>query len=221
MTKDLSFRAAVVAPPGEEVRQFGYWCPWCETTHLHGLGDRTPSEAVGRVEHRVSHCLPQASPLAGRGVALRIDRLTRSWDHLEPPGPYPAIAGDPLKMRAKLSTFLGESRLGLALSRLVFGRHRSAQCFDAKLVGGWAQIWCAGATWFVQNERRETLSSGSGLGPLLARLFGTTTGIVFVRVGLDGTGVELSPEYQIAIAGLVDRGIEGVPFGRAVAEVLS
>jgi hypothetical protein len=199
------FRAAVVAPPGEEPAQFGYWCPWCETTHAHGLAGKTPAEAMGTTESRGEHCLPRRSPLAGKGVDLTIDRVVSSSDHLLPPGPYLVSRGAPSNGRLRLGEVLGGGRLGVALMRMVFGKNRPANGFDARLVGGWAQVWSGGSRWYVQNQDRDTLAQGSGLGRLLARLFGVPLGVVAVRVLEDALGLDLTADDRLAFADLVDR----------------
>ncbi len=203
-TAARSFRAAVVAPLGEEATQFGFWCPWCETAHAHGLAGMTPAEARGKTTNRGSHCLPRRSPLAGHGVDLTIDRLVRSWDHVEPPGPYLAVAGDPLNTRVRLGSVLEHGRLGLALMRLVFGKNRAAAGFDARLVGGWTQVWGGGSHWYVQNQHRDTLAQGHGLGRLLARLFGVPIGVVGVRVLEDALGLDLSSDARIDLAAAIE-----------------
>lgn len=206
-----SFSAAVVEPSGEQPAQIGYWCGWCETVHAHGLAGMTTAEAIGETEARGAHCLPRRSPLAGHGVELSIDRVVRSWDHIEPPGPYLAVAGDPLKTRVRLGAVLEGGRLGLALLRLIFGKNRAASGFDARLVGGWAQVWGGGSSWFVQNDERDTLAEGQGIGTLLARLFGVPLGVVAVRVLEDAVGLGLSADYTRIIAALVDRAAVGEP----------
>lgn len=214
-----NFHAAVVSPPGEEPIQFGYWCPWCETTHAHGLAGMTPAEAMGRTENRGGHCLPRWSPFAGKGVDLTIDRMVRSWGHLEPPGPFLAWRGDPLNTRLRLREVLGGRLLGLALLRLVFGKNRPAHGFDALLVGGWARVWSGGSFWSVQNERRDTLAEGHGVGRLLSRLFGVPIGIVAVRVLEDALAFDLSATDRLALADFVDRLMQGKAAGDAEEEV--
>lgn len=205
MSSSQRFRAAVVAPPGVEPIQFGYRCPWCECIHAHGLAGMSSAEAMGRTENRGAHCLPRRSPLTGKGVDLTIDRVVGSWDHLEPAGPYLAVGGDPLKTRVRLGSILENGQLGLALLRLVFGKRRSACGFDARLVGGWAQVWASGGSWYVQNESRETLAAGHGVGPLLARLFGVPVGVIAVRVLEDALGLDLTANDRLALADVVDR----------------
>lgn len=205
MNASNPFRAAVVAPDGEKPIQFGYWCPWCETTHPHGLAGMTTAEALGKTANRGAGCLPQRSPLAGKGVDLTIDRVVRSWDHLDPPGPYLTIGGDPLKTRVRLGSVLEHGALGTALLRLVFGKNRSARGFDARLVGGWAQVWSSGGSWYVQNERRDNLASGHGVGRLLARLFGVPLGVVAVRVLEDALGLDLAANDRLALAEFIER----------------
>jgi hypothetical protein len=206
-----TFRAAVVAPPGESPVQFGYWCPWCETSHAHGLAGMTTTEAIGANEPRGSHCDPHRSPLAGKGVDLTIDRVVRSWEHLEPPGPFPTWRGDSLNTRLRLGEVLGDGLLGVALMRMVFGKHRPASGFDARLVGGWVQVWSGGSSWFLHNEARATLAEGRGLGALLARLFGVPIGVVAVRVIEDALALNLPSDYRVLLAGLVDRAARGEP----------
>ncbi|MDK9698227.1 MAG: hypothetical protein OEL76_17770, partial [Siculibacillus sp.] len=167
MTFGNTFRAAVVAPSGEKPDQFGYWCPWCETSHTHGLAGMTAAEAIGAIESRGAHCDPHRSPLAGKGVELTIDRVVQSWDHLEPPGPYLTVSGDPDRSRVRLCDVLAHGRLGLAHLRLVFGKRRPASGFGAGLGGGWVQVWSGGSSWVVQNQDRDTLAEGSGVGSLL------------------------------------------------------
>lgn len=205
MTTAKHFRAAVVALPGEEPIQFGYWCPWCETAHAHGLAGMTTAEAMGKTENRGTDCLPRRSPLAGKGVDLTIDRVVRTWDHFEPPGRCLAWRGDPLNTRLRLHQVLGNGHLGLALMRLIFGKSRPANGFDARLVGGWAQVWGGGSLWYVQNEKRDALAQGHGLGRLLARLFGVPTGVVAVRVLEDALGLDLTADDRLELADLVGR----------------
>lgn len=203
MTSSNQFSAAVVALDGEKPIQFGYWCPWCEGRHPHGLAGKTTADAIGTTTSRGAGCLPQRSPLAGKGVDLTIDRVVRSWDHLDPPGPYLAVNGDPLKTRVRLGSVLEHGQLGLALLRLVFGKSRSARGFDARLVGGWAQVWSSGGSWYVQNEKRDTLATGHGVGRLLARLFGVPLGVIAVRVLEDALGLDLLPDDRLALSAYV------------------
>lgn len=213
-----AFRASVVAPLGEEAVQFGYRCPWCEAVHVHGLAGMTPAEARGKTERRGAHCLPRRSPLSGRGVDLTIERLVRSTDQLEPSGPYLAVVGDPLKTRIRLGAILEDGRLGLALMRLVFGKSRQTSGFDARLVGGWAQVWQGGSLWYVHNQDRDTLASGHGLGRLLARLFGVPLGVVAVRVLEDALGLDLPADYSLSLAASIDRAEAGFPLVEATEE---
>lgn len=218
MTTAKGFQGAVVAPPGEEPVQFGYWCPWCESSHAHGLAGMTTAEAIGMTEGRGAHCTPYRSPLAGKGVVVLIDRVVRSWDHLEPPGPYLAVSSDPLEPRVRLGDVLGRGQLAHALMRLVLGRRRSAAGdFDARLVGGWVQVWDGGSTWFVQNHRRDTLAEGNGLGELLARLFGVPIGVVAVRVMEDALALNLPSDHRLALADLIECAVRGDPL-RSIAE---
>ena len=205
MTSSNHFNAAVVALDGEKPIQFGYWCPWCEGRHPHGLAGMTTAEAIGTTTNRGAGCLPQHSPLAGKGIDLTIDRVVRSWDHLDPPGPYLAVRNDPLKTRVRLGAVLEHGNLGVALLRLVFGKNRAVGGFDARLVGGWAQVWGGGSLWYVQNEKRDTLATGEGVGRLLARLFGVPLGVVAVRVLEDALGLDLSADDRLALAAFVDR----------------
>lgn len=205
VTTANTFRAAVVAPLGKPAVQFGYWCPWCETVHVHGLAGKTPAEVRGTTADRGAHCLPQRSPLAGKGVECTIDRVVRSWGHLDPPGPYLAVRDDPLKTRVRLGAVLEHRNLGIALLRLVFGKNRAVGGFDARLVGGWAQVWGGGSLWYVQNEKRDTLATGEGVGRLLARLFGVPLGVVAVRVLEDALGLDLSADDRLALAAFVDQ----------------
>lgn len=209
MTQPKAFRAAVVAPPGERPIQFAYWCPWCETSHAHGLAGMTTAEAIGSAESRGAHCDPHRSPLTGRGVDLTIDRVVRYWEQLEPPGPFLTWRRDPLNTRLRLGVVLGGGLLGIALMRMVFGRSRPASGFDARLDGGWVQVWNGGSSWFVQNEGRDTLAEGHGLGSLIASLFGVPIGIVAVRVLEDALALALPSDYRIALADLVDRAARG------------
>lgn len=211
MTNPNPFRAAVVAPPGENPVQFGYWCPWCETSHAHGLAGKTTAEAIGAIEPRGSHCDPHRSPLAGKGVDLTIDRVVRSWEHLEPPGPFPTWPGDPLNTRLRLGEVLGTGLLGVALMCMIFGKRRPASGFDARLVGGRVQVWSGGSSWFLHNEAHDTLAEGRGLGALLARLFGIPVGVVAVRVIEDALALNLPSDYRTLIAGLIDRAARGEP----------
>jgi hypothetical protein len=219
MTSDNIFRAAVVAPPGEKPVQFGHWCPWCETSHAHGLGGMTAAEAIGATEPRGAHCDQHRSPLAGRGVELTIDRVVRSWDHLEPPGPFLAVPGDPGRARIRLREVLAHGRLGLALLRLVFGNNRSAKVFDARLVGGWVQVWGGGSSWFVQNQDRDTLAEGRGLGSLLARLFGLPVGVVAVRVLEDALALDLPADWKLHLAEMITRAAEREPIVTTAEEI--
>lgn len=213
-----TFRAAVVAPLGEKPIQFGYWCPWCETTHAHGLAGETPAEARGKTTGRGAHCYGGYSPLAGKGVELTIDRIVRSWEHLEPPGPYLALSNDPLKTRVRLRDVLSNGRLGLALLRQVFGKNRSASGFDARLVDGWAQVFAAGGRWAIQNHKREDLTEGRGVGRLLARLFGVPVGVVAVRTLEDALGLDLPSDYRLALAAMIDRAEVGFPLIETLGE---
>lgn len=84
VTTANTFRAAVVAPLGKPAVQFGYWCPWCETVHVHGLAGKTPAEVRGTTADRGAHCLPQRSPLAG----------IRCRNGLPPPTSPPMISNE-------------------------------------------------------------------------------------------------------------------------------
>ena len=219
MTTISAFPSAVVAPLGEEPEQFGYWCPWCETSHAHGLAGMMATEAIGRTESRVAHCDPHRSPIPGRGVELTIDRIVRTWEHLDPPGPFLAVSGDPDRSRVLLCDVLAHGRLGLALLRLVFGKNRPARGFDGRLVGGWVQVWGGGSSWFVQNQDRDTLAEGRGLGSLLARLFGVPIGVVAIRVLDAALALDLPADWKLHLAEMITRAAARNPIAPAAEEV--
>lgn len=202
------FLAKAIAPPGRAVgRRIGIWCPWCEAPHL--WPDIRSETAHGAETVRAAHCHPGSSPVAGRTVCLTVDGSASTEKDLEPMAPYLAASGDAFHRRIRLADVLDRGRLSLALVRLLFGKNRPYRGFTAALVGGRAEIYGAGENWSLHTETGDCVADGEGLGTLVARLFGTTAGIAFTRVGIDTLGLPLSADCRRLIAALVDADLSG------------
>ena len=197
---------AVVVPPGGRPH-IGYWCPWCEGVHTHGLGGMPASDAVGRSSGRGAHCSEGRSPHAGRGVDIALDRLVRSHSSLEPPGPFVPIEGT--SDREGLREIVSGAELEAVVARFLFGRPPTAEAYQigrsitVDLVGG-SLTFTDGGEWVVVGDDGNDLATGHDLLGLLARLFGLPPGVAFVRVGAAALGVDLPPDTALAVAAAID-----------------
>lgn len=202
------FAGHIIPSSGEEVSQFGYWCPWCEAAHVHGIGGAVEHGAgvIGATEARGAHCDRHVSPLAGRGVEVRIEGCS---DDGAPAGPYLAVRGDPLKTRVRLRDVLSNGALSVALLRAVFGR-RAGTGFDGRLAGGVAHVVRGAGAWWLVDTTGKTVAEGHDLGGLLSELFSVPLGVVAVRVLEDALGLDLKPDVQLALAEIVDQAAESV-----------
>lgn len=221
---ESNIRCASISTDGEPSSRIGYWCAWCEEVHEVDLGHelrRVGGRPLDFVDHRAC-CCSRRSPMAGRKVVLEIDRIVRSVDLIDPPGPYLAGSDDRPESRVHLASLLGNGRLALALLRLLFGDAASIAStgFEAEIAGGRVQVFGGGASWFVNSAEGPTVASGNGLGALMARLFGVPIGVAAVRVLEDALGIDLPAAYRLGIADLVDRAECGAPMPVIAEEVV-
>ena len=212
-----SFPTHFIADPVSADNRHGalaYFCPWCETVHYHGAAG---GGASPRAELRGAHCLDGKSPLAGGSVDLDVVGTITTGDELLPAAPYLTARGDPQKTRLRLRDVLGSGALAAALGRAVFGRFRTSG-FDVRLGGGRLHLFDAGAIWFIDDKRGDSVSEGHGLGRLLARLFGVPLGVVAVRVLEDALGEALPAAHRLAVAEIIDQAAAGLPPAAALHE---
>ena len=201
------FRGAVVVPASGRSHT-GYFCPWCEDVHTHGLGALSASDAVGRSIGRGAHCAEGRSPLAGRGVEIALDRLVRSHSALEPPGPFVPVVGT--FDREALCEIVSGAELEAVVARHLFGRAPASEAFEigrsftVDLFGG-SVTFIDGGEWVLSNGIGYDLASGHDLLGLVSRLFGLPPGVAFVRVAAAALGVDLPPDTALAVAAAIDR----------------